>query len=316
MRVLVTGGAGFIGSNLVEACLDAGDEVRVFDDLSTGRLENLAGVAGEILRIEGDLRDSDAVRAAVAGCEVVYHQGALPSVPLSLEAPALTHAVNATGTLNLLEAARQAGVRRVVYAASCSAYGDTKVLPNLETMCANPLSLYALQKFMGERYCELYHRLFRLETVVLRYFNVFGPRQNPLSQYAAVIPVFLTALEKGVPPTVHGDGLQSRDFAFVGDVVRANRAAAAGPPESSGQVYNVGGGGRTTLLDLLQTMAEVLGRDPVEPVFAPRRPGDVRDSEADIGKAERLLGWKPEVALADGLRRTAAALFPSSGGAA
>lgn len=316
MRVLVTGGAGFIGSNLVEGCLEAGHAVRVFDDLSTGRLENLAAVAADIERIEGDLRDLDAVAAAVTGCEVVFHQGALPSVPRSVEEPVLTHAVNATGTLHVLEAARLAAVRRVVYAASSSAYGDTEVLPKVETMPANPLSPYALQKFVGERYCEQYHRLYGLETVALRYFNVFGPKQNPESQYAAVIPAFLTRVAKGEAPTVHGDGLQSRDFTFVADVVRANLAAAAGPPESSGEVYNVGGGGRTTLLDLLAAIGEVLGREGVKPEFTPPRAGDVRDSQADIAKAERLLGWTPEVSLHEGLRRTALALFPSreSGG--
>ncbi len=309
MRVLVTGGAGFIGSNLVLGCLEAGDEVRVLDDLSTGRLENLAQVAADTEFTEGDLRDADAVSRAVEGCELVYHQAALPSVPRSVEEPLLTHEVNATGTLKVLEAARRHGVRRVICAASSSAYGDTEVLPKVETMCPNPLSPYALQKYAGELYCAQYHRLFGLETVSLRYFNVFGPRQNPLSQYAAVIPAFLSAVEAGEAPTVHGDGLQSRDFTFVGDVVRANRAAAAGPPESAGEVFNVGAGGRTSLLELLAAIADVLGRGEVEPRFTEARAGDVRDSQADISKAGRLLGWKPQVSLHEGLRRTAESLF-------
>jgi UDP-glucose 4-epimerase len=310
VRVLVTGGAGFIGSNLVEGCLVAGDEVRVFDDFSTGRVENLPG---EAECIEGDLRNADAVCAAVSGCEVVYHQGALPSVPLSVEHPVRTHAVNATGTLNVLEAARHAGVRRVVYAASSSAYGESEVVPKLESMPADPVSPYALQKYAGERYCQQYHRLFGLETVALRYFNVYGPRQDPASQYAAVVPAFLTAVLEGTPPTVHGDGLQSRDFAFVSDVVQANRAAAVGPPESSGEVYNVGAGERSTLLDLLDAIAEALGREKVEPVFTAARAGDVRESQADISKAERLLGWKPGTPLVEGLRRTADSLMGERG---
>ena len=311
MRVLITGGAGFVGSNLVARCLEAGDEVRVLDDLSSGRPENLAAIRSDIEFMEGDICDPEVVSRAVANCEVVYHQAAMPSVPRSIERPVRTHAANASGSLNVLQAAREGGARRLVYAASSSAYGDTAVLPKVESMPANPLSPYALQKYVGERYCELYHSLYGLETVALRYFNVFGPHQDPKSNYAAVIPAFLSAIAAGEAPTVHGDGLQSRDFTFISDVVAANRAAADGPQESAGQVFNVGGGNRVTLLDLIREMAAVLGRDDVEPRFVEARAGDVRDSQADIGKAERLLGWRPQVPLREGLARTAEYLLAS-----
>jgi UDP-glucose 4-epimerase len=304
MRVLVTGGAGFIGSNLVHALLDAGDSVRVLDDLSTGRAENLAGVRGDIELVEASIVDLEAVRAAVAGCEVVYHQAALPSVPRSVEDPLQTHRVNATGTLHVLQAAREAGVRRVVYAASSSAYGDTEELPKVESMPPNPLSPYALQKFVGEVYAAQYARLYGLETVALRYFNVFGPRQNPESLYAAVIPRFVAAAARREPARIDGDGLQSRDFTFVADAVAANRAAAAGPPESSGEVFNVACGGRVTILELWKQICSIVGCGAIEPEHGPPRPGDVRHSQADVSKAARLLGWTPCTDLTTGLEAT------------
>jgi len=304
LKVLITGGAGFIGSNLARACLEAGEEVRIFDDFATGRHENLDEIRRDVELIEGSVVEQDALGRAVHGCEVIYHQAALPSVPRSVEEPLLTHAVNATGTLNVLQAARERDVRRVVYAASSSAYGDTEVLPKVETMAPNPLSPYALQKHVGEVYCRQFTHLYGLETVALRYFNVFGPRQDPNSAYAAVIPNFISAISKGEPPRVHGDGLQSRDFTFVRDVVSANLAAAAGPPESAGEVFNVACGHRITLLELIEMIARVLGVEAAEPRFGPPRPGDVRHSQADIRKAERLLGWRPRHAMIEGLRET------------
>jgi UDP-glucose 4-epimerase len=304
VRVLVTGGAGFIGSNLVRACLAQGEEVRVLDDFSTGRERNLAEVRSDVEVCVGSLSDPERVRRAVAGCEVVYHQAALASVPRSVEDPAGSHAANATGTLTLLLAARDCGARRVVYAASSSAYGDTEVLPKVETMPPNPMSPYALQKLMGEYYCQQFTRLYGLETVSLRYFNVYGPRQDPKSSYAAVIPLFAAAIVRGGKPRVFGDGLQSRDFTFVGDAVAANRAAACGPAASAGEVFNVAAGSRVTLLELLEHICGALGRPPVDPVFEPPRPGDVRHSQADVAKAQHLLGWKPRFGLDEGLRET------------
>jgi UDP-glucose 4-epimerase len=313
LRVLITGGAGFIGSNLARGCLEAGAEVRVLDNFATGRHENLDEIRRDVEVIEGSIVEPDAVGRASRDCEVIYHQAALPSVPRSVEEPLQTHAVNATGTLNVLQAARERGVRRVVYAASSSAYGDTEVLPKVETMAPNPLSPYALQKYMGEVYCRQFTRLYGLETVALRYFNVFGPRQDPNSAYAAVIPNFITAISKGEPPEVHGDGLQSRDFTFVRDVVAANLAAAAGPAESAGEVFNIACGHRATLLELIDMIAEVLGVAAVEPRFGPPRPGDVRHSQADIGKAEQLLGWRSRHAMVDGLRETVSHLLGRPG---
>lgn len=313
MRVLVTGGAGFIGSNLVRACVEAGDHVRVFDDLSSGREENLDEVRERIEFVQGSVVDFDAVLGAVADREVVYHQAALPSVPRSIEAPLESHGSNATGTLQVLEAAKRSGVRRVVYAASSSVYGDTEVLPKVETMPPQPLSPYALQKYVGEVYCRQYTALFGLETVALRYFNIFGPRQDPASPYAAVIPLFIAAVARGESPHIFGDGLQSRDFTFVGDAVAANRAAASGPPESAGEVFNVACGGRITLLELLDRICKALDHAPIEPHFEPPRAGDVRHSQADIQKAERLLGWRPRSSLDAGLRATAAYVLEQAG---
>ncbi len=314
MRVLVTGGGGFIGSNLARACLAAGDEVRVLDDFSTGRRANLADVERDLELVCGSVVDAATVRRAVAGREIVYHQAALPSVPRSVEDPVATHAVNATGTLEVLEASRRAGVRRVVYAASSSAYGDSEILPKREDMPPRPLSPYALQKLVGEIYCTQYARLFGLETLCLRYFNVYGPRQSPDSAYAAVIPRFVTAAARRARPVVFGDGRQSRDFTFVADVVSANRAAAAAPSSAGGRVLNVACGGRVTLLELWREVCAVVGCEPLEPDFQPARPGDVRHSQADVSLARAELGWEPRASLRDGLAETVRWLLAEGAG--
>lgn len=306
MTYLVTGGAGFIGSNLTEALLRRGARVRVFDNFLTGRRENLAGFA-ESYRdafelVEGDLRDLDAVRASMAGVTFVLHQGALPSVPRSVADPVLSNAINVDGTLNVLVAARDAGVRRVVFAASSSAYGDTPELPKRESMTPNPLSPYAAQKLAGEHYLRIFHSVYGLETVALRYFNVFGPRQDPKSTYAAVIPAFVTAVLSGIPPVVHGDGGQTRDFTFVENVIQANLAACEAPAEACGKVFNIACGERVSLLDILESIYGLAGKR-VAPRFDPPRAGDVRDSLADISLARRLLGYDPKVRFAEGLAR-------------
>ena len=311
---LVTGGAGFIGSHLADRLVDDGWRVRVLDDFSSGRAANLAGSEATLELLRGDLRDAALLRRAVAGVEVVFHQAAVPSVPRSIAEPERTHDVNVNGTLRLLEVARHAGVRRVVFAASSSAYGDTPELPKVETMPANPLSPYALQKYAGEQYCRLYTNLYGLETVSLRYFNVFGPRQNPESEYAAVIPKFVTACLLGRPPRVHGDGEQTRDFTYVRDVVRAN-LLAADSDQAVGTVVNVAGGRRMSLNQLLRHIVELTGAE-VEAEYAPPRPGDVRDSLADLGRARELLGYRPSVDVREGLLETVDHLRKSLEGAA
>jgi len=305
-RALVTGGAGFIGSHLVDALLAAGWRVRALDDFSSGRPENLEAARGQVELVRGDLTDPETAARAVEGVEVVFHQGAVPSVPRSVAEPLRTNRVNVDGTLLVLESARRAGVRRLVYAASSSAYGDTEVLPKVETLPANPLSPYALQKYAGEIYCRLYHELYGLETVSLRYFNVFGPRQDPESTYAAVIPRFATACLRGEPARVHGDGEQSRDFTYVGDTVRAN-LLAADAPRAAGQVINVAGGRRISLNQLLSALQELVGCD-LEPIHEPARTGDVRHSLADLRRARELLGFEPAVPFVEGLRRTVESL--------
>ena len=299
---LVTGGAGFIGSHLVDGLLAAGWRVRLLDDFSSGRESNVAHLNGSAELLRGDLRDRALLGRALAGMEVVFHQGAVPSVPRSVAEPERTNDVNVTGTLGVLEAARAAGARRVVFASSSSAYGDTPVLPKVETMPPCPLSPYALQKYAGERYCQLYHRLYGLETVALRYFNVYGPRQNPQSEYAAVIPRFATACLTGRAPVVFGDGEQTRDFTFVADAVAAN-LLAADAPRAAGEVVNVAGGRRVSLNELLGEI-RALTRAQVAPRHEPSRPGDVRDSLADLGRARELLGYAPRVDLRTGLART------------
>jgi UDP-glucose 4-epimerase len=299
---LVTGGAGFIGSHLVDALLAAGWSVRLLDDFSSGREANVAHLNGSAELLRGDLRDRELLARALDGVEVVFHQGAVPSVPRSVAEPEHTHSVNATGTLGVLEASRAAGVRRVVFASSSSAYGDTEALPKVETMAPCPLSPYALQKYAGERYCQLYHRLYGLESVALRYFNVYGPRQDPNSEYAAVIPRFATACLAGRAPVVYGDGEQTRDFTFVADAVAAN-LLAADAPRAAGEVVNVAGGRRVSLNQLLDEIRELTGA-AVAPRHEPARPGDVRDSLADLGRARELLGYAPRVDLHTGLART------------
>jgi UDP-glucose 4-epimerase len=302
----VTGGAGFIGSHLSDRLLAEGWSVRVLDDFSSGRPENLASAGGRVELLRGSVCDEDLLQRAVAGVEVVFHQAAVPSVPRSVAEPLRTNEVNVTGTLRVLETARRAGVRRVVYAASSSAYGNTADLPKVESMPPSPLSPYALQKYAGEVYCRLYHSLYGLETVALRYFNVFGPRQDPASQYAAVIPRFVVACLDGVSPLVFGDGEQTRDFTFVTDAVQAN-LCAADAPGAAGAVLNVAGGRRTSLNALLALVREITGSD-VAARHEPARSGDVRDSLADLGRARALLGWEPVVSLREGLLRTVDAL--------
>jgi len=301
-RALVTGGAGFIGSHLADRLLADGWEVRVLDDFSSGREDNLAEAGRRVEILKGDVRDADLLATALAGVEVAFHQAAVPSVPRSIAEPLRTHDVNVNGTLNLLEQARNAGVRRVVYAASSSAYGNTPTLPKIETMPATPMSPYALQKYVGEVYCRLYAELYGLETVALRYFNIFGPRQNPDSEYAAVIPRFLRACLLGERPRIYGDGEQTRDFTFVADAVSAN-VLAADAPRASRRVMNVGGGGRTSLNALLAAIREVTN-STLEAIHEPGRAGDVRDSLASLDRARDLIGYAPQVDLREGLRRT------------
>ncbi|MHB8763240.1 MAG: SDR family oxidoreductase [Deferrisomatales bacterium] len=290
-RFLVTGAAGFIGSNLVEALLQRGESVRGLDNFLTGRRENLAGLgAAEFL--EGDVRDPETCRRACQGVEYVLHQAALGSVPRSVADPVTSNDCNVTGTLNLLVAARDAGVKRLVFAASSSAYGDTPTLPKVETMPPQPRSPYALTKYAGEAYCRMFTELYGFETVSLRYFNVYGRRQDPAGAYAAVIPRFAAALLKGGVAEIHGDGEQTRDFTYVDDVVQANLKACAAPAEACGQVFNIAFGARISLNDLYREIARLLGRTQ-EPRHAAPRAGDVRDSLADIAKARRLLGYEP-----------------------
>ncbi|MGD2114178.1 MAG: NAD-dependent epimerase/dehydratase family protein [Acidobacteriota bacterium] len=302
---LVTGGAGFIGSHLVDALLERGARVRVLDDFSTGRRKNLAGVLERIELIEGDLRDPEVCRRAAEGVDTVFHQAALGSVPRSMKDPATTVAVNVAGTANLFAAARDAAVRRIVYASSSSVYGDSTALPKREGEEGRPLSPYALSKAMNEELAAVFADCFRMELVGLRYFNVFGPRQNPAGPYAAVIPRFFAACRAGEAPAIHGDGEQSRDFTYVDDAVRANLFAAAAPATACGRAYNVAGGRRATINRIAATVRALVGDCP-EPVHGPPRPGDVRHSAADLTAAREALGYVPEVSLGEGLERTAA----------
>jgi UDP-glucose 4-epimerase len=303
MNVLVTGGAGFIGANLVQALAASGETVRVLDDFSTGREENLGGASGRVEVVKGDVRDRLAVRVAVAGVEVVYHLAALPSVARSVADPRACHEVNAEGTLNVLLAARDAGVRRLVYASSSSVYGDTPALPKHEEMPVAPRSPYAAAKLAGEAYCRALARVYPLETVCLRFFNVFGPRQDPASPYAAVVPRFISRMLAGEPPEITGDGRQTRDFTYVANAVQACRLAAAAGPQANGEVMNVGCNHRISVLDLVDIVNDLLGRR-IAAVFTPARPGDVRDSQAAVDKAARLIGYQPLVSVWDGLAAT------------
>ncbi len=298
---LVTGGAGFIGSHLVEALLKRGDQVRVVDNFSTGRRENLpTGVDV----VDGDLADDGVAVRAVGGCDYVLHQAAIPSVPRSVKDPLGTHRANVDGTMQLLVASRDAGVKRLVFAGSSSTYGNSAVLPKREDMRPSPITPYALQKYIGEQYCQLFTSLYGLETVTTRYFNVFGPRQAPSSPYSGVISLFIKALLAGQSPLIHGDGRQTRDFTYVANVVDGvlRAATAAGV---SGEVINVATGGRISLLELVRAVQLIVGSDTPPILDAPRE-GDVKDSQADIFKARKMLGYDPTVPFEDGLRQTVA----------
>ena len=302
---LVTGGAGFIGSHIVDVLLERGERVRVLDNFATGKRENLAQCRDRIELIEGDIRDLEFCRKACDGVDFVLHQAALGSVPRSLADPLTSHEVNVTGTVKMLLAARDAGVKRFVYAASSSTYGDHPGLPKVEERIGQPLSPYAVTKYADELYARVFGRCYGLETVGLRYFNVFGPRQDPFSQYAAVIPLFVSALLRGEAPTIHGDGEQTRDFTFVANAVAANLLACTAPEDAVGEVFNVACNERTSLNRLYARLQDLLGTD-VPARHGPPRPGDVSDSLADIGKARRLLGYGGEIKLDEGLKRSIA----------
>jgi nucleoside-diphosphate-sugar epimerase len=303
---LVTGGAGFIGSSIVRALLARGDRVRVIDNFFSGKRENLAEVAGDIELIEGDIRDEAALARACDGIELIFHEAAIPSVPRSLADPISSNDANITATLKLLWQAKHSGVRRVVYAASSSAYGDTPTLPKIETMRPAPLSPYAVSKLAGEQYCAVFAGAYGLETVALRYFNVFGARQDPKSEYAAVIPRFVSAGLKSEGVTIFGDGTQSRDFCYIDNTVEANLGAGAAPAtEVSGKVFNVACGAATTLNEVVRLISENLGR-PIPITYAPGRVGDVKHSLADISAARTHLGYRASISFPDGLKRTIA----------
>ena len=305
--VLVTGGGGFIGSNLVRGLLERGDTVRILDNFATGNRANLAGLEDDVEIVEGELRSYERVHNAVRGVEVVYHQGALPSVPRSVQDPLTTSAVTIEGTLNVLLAARDENVSRVVYASSSSVYGNSGTLPRAEVQQPDPISPYAVAKLAAERYCVSFDRVYGLETVALRYFNVFGPRQDPKSQYAAVVPRFLAMIDAGEPVPIHGDGTQSRDFTYVANVVSAN-LLAADAEGADGTVLNVATGRQASVNDLADAIGSVLGK-PVEKNYLPVRTGDVRDSWADVSEARRVLGYETTIGLEEGLRLTADALL-------
>ena len=303
MSVLVTGGAGFIGSHLTRALVEIGANVLVMDNFSNGSMDNLRGLEQRIGVLPGDIRNAEDCERAVKDRVAVFHLAALGSVPKSVEQPLLYNDVNITGTLTLLEAAQKAGVRRVVYSASSAAYGDTPVLPKVETMVPSPKSPYAVTKLVGEYYLRVFAQVYGMSTISLRYFNVFGPRQNPNSQYAAVIPAFVSALLKGQAPKIYGDGEQTRDFCFVNNVVKANMLAATAETELKGEVVNIACGQRTSLNQMLQQMQKTLGTN-VKPEYLAPRAGDVRDSLADISAANALIGYTAEVLFDQGLEVT------------
>jgi len=307
---VVTGGAGFIGSHIVQRLLARGDQVRIADDFSSGRREN---VPPGVEVVEGDVADPAVAARAAAGGTYVIHQAAIPSVPRSVKDPVTSHRANVDGTLNMLIAARDAGAKRLIFAGSSSVYGDTPVLPKREDMRPNPLSPYALQKLVGEQYCQMFTRLYGLETVVTRYFNVFGPRQQPGSPYSGVISLFVEALAAGKSPLVLGDGKQTRDFTYVGDVVTGVLECCKAP-NVAGEVINVAAGGRVSLLELIRSLQRILHTDAA-PTFGPTREGDVKDSQADIAKARKLLNFEPSVPFDDGLRETVAWFQSRSNGA-
>jgi nucleoside-diphosphate-sugar epimerase len=300
---LVTGGAGFIGSHIASGLIDAGARVRVIDDLSTGYRENIAEIGGDVDFVAATLADESAVRKALEDVELVFHEAAIPSVPRSVENPRQTHIASVDSTFSLLLASRDKRVRRVVYAASSSAYGDQPTLPKVETMLPDPLSPYAVAKLVGEYYCQVFTRVYGLETVSLRYFNVFGPRQDPSSQYSGVISRFISALLSDERPVIYGDGEQSRDFTYIDNVVAANLKAAE-TTKGIGQIINIANGERVTLNQLLGQLKELTGRNNVEADYQEFRRGDVRDSLADITRAREFLGFVPQVDLQTGLKLT------------
>jgi nucleoside-diphosphate-sugar epimerase len=311
---LITGGAGFIGSNIVEELLRRNQKVRILDNFSTGKRENIACIK-EIFEkeninnfdkldvVEGDIRSYHIVREAIEGVDFILHQAALPSVPRSVKDPITSNEVNVVGTLNILNAAKETKVKRIVYASSSSVYGDLEVLPKTEDMLPKPLSPYAVSKLAGEKYCQVFTKLYGLETVVLRYFNVFGPRQDPNSQYSAVIPKFIKIIKEGKSPTVHGDGEQSRDFTYVSNVVEANLLACKKNTEDlSGEVFNAAFGKRITINELVNSINNILETD-IKPNYADPRPGDVKHSLSNIGKIRQLLDYEPEIDFYEGLKR-------------
>lgn len=301
-RYLVTGGAGFIGSHIAEALATRGDAVRILDNLTTGQKENFGGFADRVEFVEGDIRDPKELARAMQGVEYVFHQAALRSVPRSVDDPAASNDVNVNGTLQLLIAARNAGVKRVVYASSSSVYGDNKKYPQEEGMRAAPLSPYAVSKYAGENYCGVFSKTFGLETVALRYFNVFGPRQHPESQYAAVVPKFMASILNETPLEVHWDGRQSRDFTYIENVIQANLLASTAPGVA-GEFFNIACGQTHSLLQIIRELEGLVGH-PLQRTHFPQRAGDVRKTFADIKKAKRLLRFVPRVSLKEGLRRT------------
>ena len=301
-RFLVTGGAGFIGSNICRRLVCEGCFVRVVDNLLTGKRSNLAEIQDKIEFVEADMGVPDVARSVVKGIDVILHEGALPSVPLSVDNPANTHRHCVDATFTMLLAARDARVRRFVYAASSAAYGDTPTLPKVETMAPNPLSPYAVGKLVGEYYCSVFSKVFGLETIALRYFNVFGPHQDPASQYAAAIPAFVTAILRDQPPTIYGDGEQTRDFTYVDNVVQANLLAARAK-ETHGEVVNIACGEAVTVNAIIGMINRLLGKN-VKPIYAPSRPGDVKHSLADITAAKKLIGFQPVMLFREGLEKS------------
>ncbi|RLE03059.1 MAG: LPS biosynthesis protein WbpP [Candidatus Aminicenantes bacterium] len=302
MRCLVTGGAGFIGSHLVEGLLERGHSVRVVDNFLTGKRENLARVVSKIELVEGDIRDFSLCQEITREIDWVFHQAALPSVPRSVEDPGLSNEINVTGTLNLLIAAREAAVKKFIFASSSSVYGDDQNLPKREDILGQPLSPYAITKRVGEMYCLVFNQLYGLSTICLRYFNIFGPRQDPHSQYAAVIPNFIQRMIESRPPVIFGDGFQSRDFTYVANVVEANIRAAE-VTEVEKRIFNIACGQRITVMELVEWINRILGKD-IKPVFDPPRPGDIKHSYADISLAQKYLDYQPKVNFEAGLRAT------------
>ena len=298
---MVTGGAGFIGSNIVEELLKRSYSVRVLDNFSTGKRDNLRGFDNDIELIEGDIRSYHIVRQAVQGIDIILHQAALPSVPRSIHDPITTHEVNATGTLNILDAAKEAGVKRIVYASSSSVYGDSPELPKREDMTPNPLSPYAVSKLAGEKYCHVFSRLYGIETVILRYFNVFGSKQDPNSQYSAVIPKFIKLMTNDERPVIYGDGTQSRDFTFVSNVVEANILAALKEIETP-VVMNCASNGQVTVNDLVAQINKLCKKE-IKPIYEKKRPGDILHSFADIKLIEKKLSYKTKMNFRDGLQK-------------